>query len=335
MPFGLAFAVALTWTDLPSALRPADEAALQAELRKVESATERRLEEGEQDHLIFYLLQGRAFTSLPAIEPVLSAKQFVEAQQVPEAVTARLDALLNSRTADVRSSWARQRAQAAGREQVLQEYGRAMRFLYDKEWATRSLPPSQRRATVAKLYETRGHSSDTSPDSEKAVEAGLALLKDAKLRDVLVIGPGIDFAPRTALRDDAPPRSYQMNLLRRLLPDASVECIDVNPRVVEMAGCVERVNILTEHRDRRYDLIVITNVFVYFTKAELTFALANIAAMLKPGGYLLHNELRDEMAEIGQFLRLPVINARSIKLKETANRALFDAVVLHRSSIEQ
>ena len=48
---------------------------------------------------------------------------------------------------------------------------------------------------------------------------------------------------------------------------------------------------------RRYDLIVVTNVFPYLSDSELLLAMSNIARMLNPGGILIHNEPRPVLAE--------------------------------------
>ncbi|MBL8221121.1 MAG: methyltransferase domain-containing protein, partial [Bryobacterales bacterium] len=57
----------------------------------------------------------------------------------------------------------------------------------------------------------------------------------------LLIGPGLDWSPRTGLREDSPPQSYQPyaladSLLRLGLAERgglNIDCIDINPRVVE------------------------------------------------------------------------------------------------------
>jgi len=40
----------------------------------------------------------------------------------------------------------------------------------------------------------------------------------------------------------------------------------------------------------RFDLIIGTNIFLYYDGFEQSLARANVAAMLKPGGYLLSND---------------------------------------------
>jgi hypothetical protein len=56
----------------------------------------------------------------------------------------------------------------------------------------------------------------------------------------------------------------------------------------------EDVNIVLQRIDplaagERFDLIVATNIFVYYDVFEQSLAMANVAAMLKPGGMLLTN----------------------------------------------
>ncbi len=125
------------------------------------------------------------------------------------------------------------------------EYQRAMEFLYEKEWASRTRQGVDRREFIASLYQTRGHSTDTELRATYGVHVGLSVLKqmhpEKRIRRVLLIGPGLDWAPRTGLRDDTPPASYQpfalMDSLLRLglsqPAELTIDCADVNPRVVD------------------------------------------------------------------------------------------------------
>jgi len=53
------------------------------------------------------------------------------------------------------------------------------------------------------------------------------------------------------------------------------------------------VNIVLQRADlqegAKYDLLIATNILVYYETFEQSLAMTNIAAMLKPGGYLLTN----------------------------------------------
>ena len=116
-----------------------------------------------------------------------------------------------------------------------------MRFVYQKEFvAQRAERPAD---AVADLYRTRGLSTDTAVEAGYLVHLGLAVVKglqpDRRIRRVLIVGPGMDLAPRTGFRD-TPPESYQpwavidalvsTGLAR--LDDLEVTAADINPRVV-------------------------------------------------------------------------------------------------------
>ena len=79
------------------------------------------------------------------------------------------------------------------------------------------------------------------------------------------------------------------------LGDVRVRAVNVRPDVVA-AITPRRVNIVTERlapltEDRRFDLIVSTNVLLYYSPFEQALALSNVASMLKPGGFFLTNYL--------------------------------------------
>ena len=117
-----------------------------------------------------------------------------------------------------------------------------MAFDYQKEFvAQRDASPA---AAVAELYRRRGLSTDTAVEAGYVVHLGLGVLKalepTRRLRRVLIVGPGLDLAPRTALDEKAAPESYQpwavidavvaMGLADR--GALEVVAADINPRVV-------------------------------------------------------------------------------------------------------
>jgi hypothetical protein len=126
---------------------------------------------------------------------------------------------------------------------LLQQYVRAARFLYEKEFVAPAR--SDRIDAIAALYRQRALSTDTSVEAGYLVHLGLATLRlvdpERRIRRVLVVGPGLELASRTGLLEVAPPQSYQpyalldslvaLDLSR--LGDVSVLCADVNPRVVQ------------------------------------------------------------------------------------------------------
>jgi predicted TPR repeat methyltransferase len=81
----------------------------------------------------------------------------------------------------------------------------------------------------------------------------------------------------------------------------------------------------------RVDLVVATNIFPYLDDVELTLALANIAAILAPGGILLHNEARPLVGELTSELDLPLTHSRTAVLATVRGSAtpLYDRVFIH------
>jgi len=225
--------------------------------------------EGDLDHLIFYALQSTRFTTLPSLEPALSAKALVDGlsdgeretflrtseaprERIPGPVRSRMTAFmraLDSSTSDARVAYFRALVRAtfpkrSARERaLLGEYLRAMRFLYEKEFvAQRSARAAE---AVEELYRSRGLSTDTAVEAGYLVYLGLGVIKslesDRRIRRVLIVGPGLDLAPRTALLELAPPESYQpwavMDALLALglsrTDDLEMVGADINPRVVD------------------------------------------------------------------------------------------------------
>jgi len=249
----------------------------------------RRVREGDLDHLVFYVLQSKGFTSLPEIEPALSAKALVDgltdqqreaflrggelnASRVPPAVRARIARLLvalGAPTRDarliyfgelVKATFADSKEREPG---IVREYFRVMRFVYEKEFvAQRSPRPAD---AVADLYRSRGLSTDTAVEAGYVVSIGLAILKslepDRRIRRVLIVGPGLDLAPRTGLLEAGPPESYQpwavMDALVSLglarFEDLEVVAADINPRVVSHLRRAHdtppTLNLMSEIRD--------------------------------------------------------------------------------------
>jgi hypothetical protein len=73
----------------------------------------------------------------------------------------------------------------------------------------------------------------------------------------------------------------------------SVRAVRIRPDVVRAVGARD-LNIVLERLEglapeERFDLIVATNILVYYGPFEQSLALANAAAMLRPGGVLLAN----------------------------------------------
>ena len=284
-----AAAARITWKDIAPfrdrlEARGITSASFPSYVDQIRRANDRRVREGDLDHLVFYLLQSTRFTPVPSIEPALSAKALVDSlddreresflreghaalSSIPVPVRTRVAALTraldvpsqqgsagsrsdptlaeaNPRLAYfrelVKATFPVRREREAG---LLREYLRVMRFLYEKEFVAQR---SERGPeAVAELYRSRGLSTDTAVEAGYLVWVGLGVLKslepDRRIRRVLIVGPGLDLAPRTALREAGRPESYQpwavIDALLALelshIDDLEVVAADINPRVVE------------------------------------------------------------------------------------------------------
>jgi hypothetical protein len=237
-----------------------------AQLRDVHA---RRVREGDLDHLIFYLLQSTRFTALSVIEPALSAKTLVGSlddrerevflrtaqaprARVPAAVVSRIEALLRAMGSpgrDARLGYFRTLVTATFPDStsrqgaLIDEYLRVMRFVYEKEFVAQGSPGTGN--AVTELYRSRGLSTDTAVEAGYVVYLGLGVLRslspDRRIRRVLIVGPGMDLAPRTSLLEVGPPESYQpwavidalVSLGLSRADDLTVVAGDINPRVVD------------------------------------------------------------------------------------------------------
>jgi hypothetical protein len=232
------------------------ESTFEGRLRTIRQANARRVHEGDLDHLIFYVLQSARFTGLQPIEPALSAKRHADSGEIPEAVRTRIAAFLEAvnsgRGGDARLSYFRDLAREtfpdpARREAgLLREYARVAKFIYEKEFvAQRAGDAARRDAAIAELYRTRGLSTDTAVEAGFVVYEALAvshaLDPNLRIRRVLIVGPGLDLAPRTGLLEASAPESYQpwavidalLSLGLARANDLTVVGADINPRVVD------------------------------------------------------------------------------------------------------
>lgn len=233
--------------------------------RQLSENAERRAHEGRWDEVIFYLLQSREFTAEPAIEPALSARDYFNILDPPERrcfttpdqpcplhtepttnVRRRMADLLNPprRVSPQSERWRYisslvnmqlENGVRVTKGQLEGEYRRVMRALYQKEF---ELSPT----ALGKFYESRGLSTDTQVAASYAVSLGLSVLHalDPAFHAgrTLILGPGLDLAPRTQLYDQFPPQSFQPYLvadaLRRsgLAEQPEIRCWDISEPVV-------------------------------------------------------------------------------------------------------
>ena len=73
-------------------------------------------------------------------------------------------------------------------------------------------------------------------------------------------------------------------------------------------------------------------MLTYFDDHQLALALANITAMLRPGGYLIHNESRAGLVDVASALGLPVLHQRTAILGGPPARPLYDTIWLHQKT---
>jgi hypothetical protein len=79
---------------------------------------------------------------------------------------------------------------------------------------------------------------------------------------------------------------------------AAVRAVRVRPSAVRRLSVLD-VNIVTDRLEAEpFDLVIATNVFIYYDALDQTLALSNVAAMLKPGGYLLANVSAPSLASL-------------------------------------
>jgi hypothetical protein len=85
------------------------------------------------------------------------------------------------------------------------------------------------------------------------------------------------------------------------LPAIWARAVAVRSDAVRRLDAID-ASIVTDRIDvagsRRFDLVITTNVLVYYDTFEQTLALASIAAMLRPGGVLLTNDAVLEIPEV-------------------------------------
>jgi hypothetical protein len=252
----------VTWQDLTAAAQQRLEqsgvtaATFDSRIAAIDRDARVRVRDGDLDHLVFYVLQSTHFTRLPPIEPALSAKALrsgmsgrsaAPPQHVPPDAEARIVAFVKAaesgdrdpRLSYFRGLLANEHTTDERRKLVELRYLTAMSFLFQKEFDSPS------RDAAERLYQKRGLSTDTAVEAGYAVHAGLGVLHalepTRRIRRVLIVGPGIDLAPRTGMLEVGPPESYQpwavidalVGLGLARLDDLEVVGADINPRVVD------------------------------------------------------------------------------------------------------
>ena len=109
---------------------------------------------------------------------------------------------------------------------------------------------------------------------------------------------------------------------------ADVRAVRVRPAVVNRLS-VLNVNMVTDRLDAEpFDLIIATNVFIYYDVLDQTLALSNVEAMLKPGGFLLANFSAPELASV----RIRRVDTTTTLYARTATENIRDFMVWYQAA---
>jgi hypothetical protein len=92
-----------------------------------------------------------------------------------------------------------------------------------------------------------------------------------------------------------------------------------------------RMNVVTErYLTKTFDAVIVTNVFPYFSDAELALALSNLSHMVRRGGYLVHNEPRASLPLLAAAAGFEPVHARGVGLAWGPSGAISDTIWIHR-----
>lgn len=85
----------------------------------------------------------------------------------------------------------------------------------------------------------------------------------------------------------------------KLSDEVHIRAVSIRPEVARRITPIE-MNAVYQHMpadaDSGFDLIIGTNIFIYYGAFEQSLARANLAAMLRPGGFALTNDMLSEKA---------------------------------------
>jgi len=230
-----------------------------------------RLEQGDEDTVVNWMLFGTSFTSRPravlgAVESGAAADRDLVLRRTIDLISARLDDLLTALAApgnDERRLFARALLQRRGlRFATVADRDAARKYLLaavirvaneqdqiDQELGdTSGGDPIAEFVQRSRLFRTRGLSLDTSLMTNYSVEQALTamkargLLKPGAMRRVAIVGPGLDFADKDVGFDIYPQQMLQpfavLESLKRLglAPspgDPEIVLLDISPRVID------------------------------------------------------------------------------------------------------
>ena len=328
-------ALPLAYADLPvGARRLAADLGLTAEtfpeyLVAQRKALAERVVAGSAEHITYYVLQSRRFSSLEVLAPLRLAR--LRSGGLPAEVGLRLEAFRASMATklDERHGLIVGLFRGLPADWTLERcYEQTMRFL--RERLAGGLDPE----AVNSLYQRRGLSSDTAEGNATVLTAALPHL--GRPKRVLLVGPGLDLTRREGFDDATPLAQPQWDWLRNQFGEGvAIDSVDVRPEVLtflrKRGRCAVEADITVQvPAVGAYDLAVATNLFVYLDDRGLLTALGALARALRPGGVLLHNDGRFAAKVFGQAVGMPVAHFGPVSLGFRNGREQMDRVVVHR-----
>jgi hypothetical protein len=230
-----------------------------------------RLDQGDEDTLVNWMLFGTTFTSRPravlgSVASDSTTDQELVLRRTIELISGRIDDLLKALAApgaDERRLFARAllarkglRVATTADRDAAREYLRAavVRVASEQEQidqelgATSGGDPATEFVRRSQLFRTRGLSLDTSLIPNYSIEQALAamkargLLAPGAVKRVAIVGPGLDFADKDVGFDFYPQQTLQpfaiLDSLKRLglassARDPDIVLLDISPRIVD------------------------------------------------------------------------------------------------------
>ena len=230
-----------------------------------------RLEQGDEDTLVNWMLFGTSFTSRPravlgAVETGAAGDRELVVRRTIALISARLDDLLAALAApgtDERRLFARAllqkkglRVATAADREAARDYLRAavVRVASGQEQVDQELGATSGGGALnefvqrSRLFRTRGLSLDTSLMPNYSIEQALTamqgrgLVEPGSVRRVAIVGPGLDFADKDVGFDFYPEQTLQpfavLDSLKRLglapaAGDPEIVLLDISPRIID------------------------------------------------------------------------------------------------------
>lgn len=400
--------------------RSDDAAAWDSWVRKQDREVRTRIERGVEDSISNLILYGTSFTRLPRLD---SAEVAVDSAgeltgparaRVHDAAVALARPEMNERLRFAREFLSRRGVKAAEMEALLgdnlRRFAREQRDYQEKlESSSQAGNPDEALFVRSTLFDRRGLSVDTSLLPNYALEDTLRVmlrkgaLQPGLIRNIAIVGPGLDFVDKREGYDFYPEQTIQPfaileAVIRLGLGDPArlhVVTLDLNPAVnshvrrlaeraragkpyvlelprdeaadwtpaamdywrhfgdrigspatpeaapkglaIRAVAVQPKYALRIEARDvdivaqviddQQFDLVVATNILLYYDRFQQAVAMASIAHMMSPGGVFLSNTVLP--AEHSEDLKY--LGRRSVSYSVSGSYG--DDVVVYRRTV--